>query len=143
MLAKEVKSKVRTILEQWNGIEIYFVLKKENGRIVKGVNISDEEVKQSDTTSEEMLKGFCDVVSATFESYDDEIEVLKLSSADERKNVLYYYDLDELPEEMIMMGEVIAKNAELEAFNFSDDSLEEIVAFITVIGDAEKKDCII
>lgn len=139
MQAKEVKGKIREILEQWNGIEIYFVLKKENGRIVKSVNISDEELEQSDTTSEEMLQGFCDVVAATFESYDDEIEVLKLSSADERKNGLYYYDLDELPEEMIMMGEVIAKNVELETFHFSEDSLEEIAAFITVIGDAEKK----
>ena len=139
MQAKEVKGKVREILEQGKGIEIYFVLKKENGRIVKSVNISDEELEQSDATSDEMLQGFCDVVATTFESYDDEIEVLKLSSADERKNGLYYYDLDELPEEMIMMGEVIAKNAESETFNFSNDSLEEIVAFITVIGNAEKK----
>lgn len=138
MQAKEVKENVRQILEQKNGIEIYFVLKKENERIVKSVNIADES-EQNDTTSEEMLKGFCNIVTSTFDSYDDSIEVLKLSSADDRKNGLYYYDLDEFPEEMKLMKAVLTSSEELEKFNFMDDSLEEIIAFITVLGNAEKK----
>jgi len=139
MKAKEVKEKVRKILKQKNGIEIYFVLKKGNERVVKSVNIADEEKDISDTTSEEMLRGFCGVVESTFDSYDDDAEVLNLSSADERKNALYYYDLDELPEEMTLMKKVVTNNQELEIFDFENDSLEEIAAFITVVGNAERE----
>ena len=47
---------------------------------------------------------------------------------------LYYYDLDELPEEMEMMKKVLSNSNELEIFSFTEDSLDEIVALITVIG---------
>lgn len=91
MYITEVKEKVEQILEQRNGVEIYFVLKKNESRIVRSVNIADE-LDTSDTTSEEMLNGFVTVIENTFSSYNDSDEVLKLSSADERKNALYYYD---------------------------------------------------
>lgn len=138
MYIAEVKEKVEKILEQRNGIEIYFVLKKNESRIIKSVNIADE-LDRSDTTSEEMLNGFATVVATIFNSYNDSDEVLKLSSADERKNALYYYDLDELPEEMEMMKNVNLNSNELGVFNFTEDSLDEIVAFITVIGNAEHR----
>lgn len=138
MYIAEVKEKVEKILEQRNGIEIYFVLKKNESRIIKSVNIADE-LDRSDTTSEEMLNGFATVVATIFNSYNDSDEVLKLSSADERKNALYYYNLDELPEEMEMMKNVNLNSNELGVFNFTEDSLDEIVAFITVIGNAEHR----
>lgn len=138
MQAKEVKENISKILKQQNGIEIFFVLKKKEEKVVKFVNIADESDKD-DTTQEEMLKGFCEVISSTFASYDDDMEVLNLSSADERKNCLYYYDLDELPEEMKWMQSVINLDQDVERFNFNEDSLEEIAAFITVVGNAEKK----
>lgn len=137
MYIAEVKEKVEQILEQKNGIEIYFVLKKEDTRLIKFVNIADE--NKSDTTSEEMLNGFSTVVSNIFNSYNDSDEVIKLSSADERKNALYYYDLDEYPEEMEMMKNVFSGSDEIETFNFEEDSLDEIVAFITVIGNYEHR----
>ena len=138
MEAKDLKEKAFQILGQQNGVEIFFVLKKGNERVVKAVNIADEK-DTSDTTSEEMLNGFCDVVISTLNSYEDSIEILKLSSADERKNGLYYYDLDELPEEMQLMKAVINPEMEFEWFDFREDSLDEINAFITVIGNAENK----
>jgi hypothetical protein len=138
MYIAEVKEKIQQILEQRNGIEIFFVLKKDESRIIKSVNIADE-LDINDTTSEEMLNGFIKVVATVFNSYDDTDEVLKLSSADERKNALYYYDLDELPEEMKMMKNVLSNSDELEVFNFNDDSLDEIVAFITIIGNDEHR----
>lgn len=138
MQTKEVKDNVNQILEQKNGIEIYFVLKKENNRVIKAVNIADESDKE-DTTSAEMLNGFSKVVKDTFDSYDEESNVLQLSSADERKNGLYYYDLDELPEEMKLMKEVMNQEGEVDRFNFDQDSLEEVIAFITIIGNADRK----
>ena len=138
MYITEVKEKVEQILQQRNGVEINFDLKKNESRIVRSVNIADE-LDTSDTTSEEMLNGFVTVIENTFSSYNDSDEVLKLSSADERKNALYYYDLDELPEEMEMMKKVLSNSNELEIFSFTEDSLDEIVALITVIGNDEHR----
>lgn len=134
MFIAEVKEKVKKLLEQKNGIEIYFVLKKNESRTIKAVNIADE-FDKGNTTSEEMLNGFVAVVENIFYSYNDSDEVLKLSSADERKNALYYYDLDEFPEEMEMMKEVLSDCNGMKKFNFKEDSLDEIVALITVIGN--------
>lgn len=75
MYITEVKEKVEQILEQRNGVEIYFVLKKNESRIVRSVNIADE-LDTSDTTSEEMLNGFVTVIENTFSSYNDSDEVL-------------------------------------------------------------------
>lgn len=47
MYIAEVKEKVEQILEQKNGIEIYFVLKKEDTRLIKFVNIADENFEWS------------------------------------------------------------------------------------------------
>lgn len=138
MYILETKEKVEQILQQKNGIEIYFVLKKGNAKIIKSVNIADES-DENDTTAEGMLNGFVTVIKTVFDSYNDSDEILNLSSADERKNALYYYDLDELPEEMEMMKNVQLNSGELQVFNFQEDSLEEIAAFITVIGNAEHK----
>ena len=137
MYIAEVKEKVEKKKKKKNGIEVYAVLKKNDSRIIKLVNIADE-TDTSDTTSEEMLCGFTTVVANSFESYICSDEVLKLSSADERKNALYYYDLDELPEEMKLMKRVSMDEHEIEVFNFEEDSLDEIVAFITVIGNADR-----
>ena len=48
-------------------------------------------------------------------------------------------DLDELPEEMKMMEAVFLKSDEMETFDFTNDSLDEITAFITVIGNSENR----
>lgn len=70
MYIAEVKEKIQQILEQRNGIEVFFVLKKDESRIIKSVNIADE-LDINDTTSEEMLNGFIAVVATVFNSYDD------------------------------------------------------------------------
>ena len=137
LYAKETKENVFGILEQTNGIELFFVLNKGGEKIIKSVNIADEQDKE-DTSSEELLNGFENVVKSTFYTYDDSLEILKLSSADERKNGLYYYDLDELPDELKFMKKVW-ENPNFEKFNFQEDSLDEIDAFIMLIGNAQNK----
>lgn len=137
LYAKETKENVLGILDQTNGIELFFVLNKGEYKIIKSANIADEQ-DRDDTSAEELLWGFENVVRNTFQSYDDSLEILKLSSADERKNGLYYYDLDDLPEELVAM-KAVSESLDFEEFNFEDDSLDEIDAFIILIGNAENK----
>src|SRR5690606_23283948 len=63
----------------------------------------------------------------------DNFSVLTLSTADERGNCFYTYDL-ELPEELSQLESVIG-NDDLPTFDFTEDELFEISALIIVIAD--------
>lgn len=59
--------------------------------------------------------------------------VINLSTADERGNCFYQYDLD-LPEELQVLETVIG-NDQLETFNFNNDTFSEIDALVIVLAD--------
>ncbi len=117
-----------------NGIMLYAVLKAEEGKTIKFVNIADEK-DDKDNTSSDLLKGFIEIIRNKFAIYNEDDEIIKLSSADERKNALYYYDLDELPLEMERLKDISNTLNDREIFNFREDSLSQIIALIVVIGN--------
>lgn len=139
MYIKEIKEKISDILRQPIGMETYFVLKKEDKKIVKRVNISDEILNTEETNEVDMLAGFCMVLEETINEYDENNEILKLSSADERNYGLYYYDLDEFPFEMKLLKDTLKTRDVIELFEFKADSLEEITAIIVLIGSESEK----
>lgn len=63
----------------------------------------------------------------------EEFTVIPLSTADERGNCFYEYDL-ELPEELQVLGTVIG-NDDIETFNFNNDTFAEIDALVVVLAD--------
>ena len=137
MWTKALKKRTEEILSGKNGIILYAVLKKSLE--LKRVNITDEAEK--DNTSEELKKGFIEAIRRNFAELDDDAEILKISAADERSRALYYYDLDELPDEMRLL-----KNAEksesfdsTDFFDFHEEQLEQIAAFIIVLGTEDNK----
>lgn len=134
----EIKREIQTVLDDDNGIMLYALVRSEEEFQLKFVNIADE-TSLEDNTSVELLNGFIEIVNAKFEVYDDESEILKLSSADERSNALYYYDLEQLPFEMQLLKAAVEAPGEIATFNFQQDSLNRIVAFIVVIGKGGAK----
>ena len=134
MQLREIKNEIEEMLREKPGIMLYAVLKSEEGKIIKFVNIADEE-DDTDNTSSDLLKGFTDIIRNKFAVYNEDDEVIKLSSADERKNALYYYDLDKLPPEMEKLKEISGTLNTREIFNFKDDGLNLIIALIVVIGN--------
>ena len=140
-LIRDIKRKTEGLLQEGVGIKLYFVLKTAEGEKIKLANIADETLTDSeeDTTSEELLKGFYNAFFNKLEEYDEAEEILKLSSADERKNALYVYDLESVPEEMQRLKDVMQDNTEYELFQFAEDSLNEIMAFLIVIGNDKTK----
>ncbi len=141
-LISDVRKGIEELLEDEVGIKLYFRLKTSDGEKIKFANIADETLKDSDdeeTTSEELLGGFENALLKKLSEYEDDEAILELSSADERVNALYTYDLDTLPEEMLLLKEVMQDNKTYEIFQFSEDSLSTIAAFLIVIGNAEKK----
>lgn len=135
---KDLKQHIQKLLEDKIGLQLYLLLKKEKEYLLKFINIADEQ-SADDNTTEELLRGFINAITTKFSNYNEDDEILKLSSADERKNALYYYDLEEMPEEMQILRTVLENEEERTVFNFKEDRLEEISAFIVVIGTAEKQ----
>ena len=138
MLTKDFKCEVQKLLQEKNGINLYAVLKSNEEKLIKFINIADEK-DINDNTSQELLDGFTSSLENKLLSFDDDDEILKLSSADERINGLYYYDLDEFPIEMEMLKEVSDESKNINTFQFGQDSLDKIIAFIIVIGNAKQK----
>lgn len=125
------------MLKGIKGITMYALIRRDNEENVKKINIADEH-DPTDNTAQELLNGFVEAINNKFSSYEDENEIIKLSAADERKNGLYYYDLDELPKEMEVLMKISNPETDIETFNFKEDSLENISAFIIVVGNAEE-----
>ena len=137
MQIRKIKNEIEEMLGEELGIMLYAVLRSEEGKIIKFVNIADEE-DDTDNTSSDLLIGFTDIIRNKFAVYNEDDEVIKLSSADERKNALYYYDLDELPMEMERLKDISETLDVGEIFNFKQDSLSQITALIIVIGNENR-----
>lgn len=134
MQIRKIKNEIEEMLGETHGIMLYAVLKTEDGKIVKFLNIADES-DDTDNTSSDLLRGFEEIIRNKFAVYDEDDEIMKLSSADERKNALYYYDLDELPSEMERLKDISEALNAREIFNFKEDSLNQIIALIVVVGN--------
>lgn len=137
MQIRKIKNEIEEMLSGNNGIMLYAVLKTEEGKTIKFVNIADEK-DDKDNTSLDLLKGFTEIIRDKFAIYNEDDEIIKLSSADERKNALYYYDLDEHPLEMEMLKDISNTLNDREIFNFKEDSLSQIIALIVVVGDENR-----
>lgn len=137
MKIREIKNEIEEMLSEKHGIMLYAVLKTEDEKTVKFLNIADEN-GESDNTSSDLLVGFVETIRNKFAVYNEDDEIMKLSSADERKNALYYYDLDELPLEMEKLKDVSATLNVKEIFNFEEDNLKQIIALIVVVGDENR-----
>ena len=128
MKIKELKQEIQEMLKEKKGITMYAILKDEAKKVVKSINIADEQ-DTMDNTSQELMDGFVETVNNKFSSYDDNDQIIKLSAADERKNGLYYYDLEKLPDEMDILMRISEFKKDIATFDFKVDSLENILAF--------------
>lgn len=135
MLRNELYEQIDDLFNQVCGIELYAVLKKGMDKEIRFMNICDEE-KKEDNTSDSLQEGFMDSVRMLLCCEDEEQAILKLSTADDRKDAIYYYDLDELPYEMQLLYDVTNPIQDFKKFDFQNDSLNEIIGFIVAIGNA-------
>ena len=135
MLIRELKNEIQEMFTESIGIQLYAVLKTAGGNAVRAVNIADEDNVQ-ENSSNELLYGFCDTISNRLSTYDEDSDIMKLSSADERGKAIYYYDLERIPNEMLLLRNVAESLDTPEVFCFAEDSLEQIIAFIIQIGNA-------
>lgn len=134
MKVNELMQQIKVTFDKICWIELYAIIKRDDEKVLKRVNIADE-TDEADNTSRGLMSGFIDTIFLSLEK-NEEQDILKLSTADERKNAIYYYDLEELPLEMKLLKMVATKREQIEIFNFEDDNLNQITGFIVAIGDS-------
>ena len=104
-------------------------------QIIMYACFEEQVVKKLDIKSEDLppiLRLFVDSVNNAIIA-QEEFTVIPLSTADERGNCFYEYDL-ELPEELQFLENIIG-NDEIKTFNFNNDTFAEIDALAIVLAD--------
>ncbi|WP_370239645.1 anti-phage protein KwaB [Neptunomonas phycophila] len=109
------------------GITVYVVMKEQEKP--KKLDIKQEDLPALKNIFLDQLKN--EIVK------DDELSVLKLSSSDERKKVLYEYDI-EIPSEMASLNDVNTSDGH-ELFNFQNDKVDDVTALLIEIGNDESQ----
>jgi hypothetical protein len=105
------------------GTVVYVQLRGEN--TPKKLDIKAEDLPS-------IKRMFIDSIENEIISNED-ISVVLLSTSDERKNVIYEYDM-EIPESLQCMQDVITSDA-LEIFDLANDDINLVTALIIELGD--------
>jgi hypothetical protein len=111
------------------GITVYCLLKSDDSFTPRTLDIKDED-------KEPLIELFINSLSNTIIN-DEEVDVMLLSSSDERKNVIYEYDL-EIPEELEAI-ETVVKSESIDLFDFSKDKFSEVKSLLIEIGNNEQQ----
>lgn len=65
---------------------------------------------------------------------NEDLSYLKLSEYDDRKNVIYHYDYETQIEKLDFLQDVVS-DENIETFSFSNDSLDDLFGYVTLIGN--------
>lgn len=126
-MKEELMKKIRIITEKPSGINLFFVLKQEDGTV---------EIKRADLkageTQELLRKQFIERLKIDYLE-NENLQVKNLSEEDEGKNVIYRYDYEQFPESMLYFPSFRYEDC-YETFSFENDNLKEINSYLIVIG---------
>lgn len=111
------------------GVTVYAILKGDNQSSPVKIDIEGIALKG---LKELFIESLRENISTK-----NELCLLELSSADERVNAIYIYDL-EIPEELSLL-EAVVKTDELPILDLNDKSLSSIKALLIEIGNNEKQ----
>ncbi|MPY23917.1 anti-phage protein KwaB [Shewanella sp. YLB-07] len=109
------------------GITIYVVIKGEE---------KPKKLDIESTALPDLKKLFLKAIDDDIVKNND-LSVVNLSSSDDRKDVLYEYDID-IPDELSSLSDVNQSDGH-QPFNFSNDDVEKVTALLVEIGNSEKQ----
>lgn len=112
------------------GLVMYFVLKDGDAFTIRKADINAEAMTS-------LRDQFVKHIIATLIENDD-LHLADLTTADNRKNAVYSFDLAELPAGLRVMGELL-KNQKAKTFNFKHDPYKNIFGFVFLLGNETKK----
>ena len=132
MTREQLLTRLEYFLNPRNGIgaALYFVLDQKGESTIRFADIEDE-------AKQELKERFVGYIAEKF-TKNEELHYLNISEADDRKNVVYRYDIEERPDGLNILDEILA-NEEQETFKFSQDSLNDLQGYLITIGNEGNK----
>lgn len=112
------------------GAALYFILKENDQTIIRFADIEDG-------AKNELKDRFIEYIQEKFID-NEELSYKSLSDADDRKNVVYRYDVDERPASLTILNQILAEE-EQPKFNFNNDSLQNLQGYLITIGNEANK----
>lgn len=131
MTIDELKEGVSSIIKAEDcSAEFFFLFDDDNGMRVKSVDINDVD-------HSELEKIFINSITEKL-LLNDDLTLIDLSSADDRKNAIYLYDLDDVPKGLTYLKEII-DNENIEGFKLVDDDLSKLEGILILIGNEDSQ----
>ena len=137
-MTKEVlQAKLDGLIAQENcGMNLYFILHQQNGYVLKKANVRHEALEPIKEVLHDNLVQLRQIMD------EDRFALMNLSGADDRKNVIYQYDLNEELRPISLMKEVDANlfndgyfsPDNNRVFDFKADTFEDVDAWIASYG---------
>lgn len=127
----QIKSKLDSIVGMNGmGINVYFLLNSSGTYSLKKADII-EDVKAN------LLDSYKRSMQAI--SQNDELALINLSSADDRLNAFYKYDLPTSPPMFSYFNDIVNQNLNIPLFSFANDDLTDLEGYFIAIGDHANK----
>lgn len=132
MNKEQLLTRLGYFLDEQNGIgaALYFVLNQNDESVIRFADIENEaKLELKDRFLEYIKDKFIDNI---------ELHYQNISEADDRKNVVYKYDINERPPSLNILDEILA-NEEQPPFRFNQDSFENLQGYLITIGNEGNK----
>jgi hypothetical protein len=124
-----IKQKVQALKNSPGTVAVmYFMLRNQTGLYLKKVEVSIE--TQRELTAE---------VLTELDIYFNEpnIVIRDLTNADQRDNAIYRYDLNETPEQLLLIKHAQNDQGQIDDFDHNADLITNLKAIILTIGDGQ------
>jgi len=116
--------------EESIGLIMYMIVDSPDGPVEKMANIEDD-------VKDQLLEQFLGYIQSKFIN-NQELYFANISEGQNRKNAVYYYDLEETIEGLAPLGSVLG-NDERDYFDFSENNFDSIKGYVFLIGNETKK----
>lgn len=132
MTPDELKKSITATLTKNGSSQLYLVMKNDDKLIVKLADIDNK------NTDKEIYRMFRFFLHSSIIANED-LNIRKLSVADESPNVLYEYDYENYPEELKLFKEFNVTNSidNFDHFNFKTDDISSLFGYIIRIGSRD------
>jgi hypothetical protein len=110
--------------------EFYFLFQNDGKIIVKSVDINDDDHL-------ELERQFLSSISDNI-LLNDDLTLISLSSADDRKSAVYQYDLDEIPIELSYL-KMLIENENFDSFDHKHDDLSKLKGILILLGNHDSQ----
>ncbi|OFM06553.1 anti-phage protein KwaB [Pseudomonas aeruginosa] len=128
MTMEALKQNISRVIADGCGAEFYFLLDSGEGMQVKKADMED-------AAQEELKRMFVDAISNNI-LLNDDLTLVELSSADDRKNAIYRYDLEAVPVELQNLKSIIDSD-DFEIFSFANDDLNNLEGILILLGNQD------